>query len=63
MCELFTTLPRPQSWAVKLEECGTGNPDRTRKKEVAKSLAATPSPTPRSRLLREPSGPGEFGAR
>lgn len=44
VCELFTTLPRPQSWAVKLEECGTGNPDRTRKKEIAKSLAATPLP-------------------
>lgn len=39
MCELFRTLPQPQSLAVKLEECRTGNPERTRMKEIAKRLA------------------------
>lgn len=65
VCTFHDSL-RPQSWTVNLEECGTRNPDRARKRLLNASPPPAPLPGPGfsgSLVGKSNLGLAELGAR
>ena len=56
----FHESPRPQSWPVNLEECGTRNPDRARKRLL--NASPPPAPLPGPGFSGSLGGQVKFGA-
>lgn len=61
VCELFTTLPRPQTWAVKLKSVGPGTQTGPERKRSLKALPPPPPRLPGPGFSGSPAGQANLG--